>query len=397
MNISQFKDETYKTIDFILVIVVILLSKSLYYESYGANILLIIFLFLLVFFERISKVKVNILLILYSLLLLTIVLSNLESQFSSILVLVSRIFIGIIIIYLISFHKFSEIFIKIIIIISIVSWLSWIIIAFDIKSILPPFTSIDGRILRNFLFFGVWENFIEYSVFRNAGLWWEPGAFQLFINIAFLFSIVNNTINKKKYLIFLITLLTTVSTTGFIIFLMLSFVYFRKYFVLKRSRIIHLIIILFFLFIFLILLSPVLFDKFDINNNGAFPSFLSRYYDLNISWNLFLDNFFLGYGFGQLENTIPYREVFINDDLYALSTPSGSDGITMFVSQIGILGLLLIIPLLIPKYFMHLDFINKFIISVSIFIMFNTENFTFTLIFIVLTFYGIIGNKKEHN
>ena len=27
--------------------------------------------------------------------------------------------------------------------------------------------------------------------------------------------------------------------------------------------------------------------------------------------------------------------------------------------------------------------------------MFNTENFTFLLIFTVLTFYGIIGNKKD--
>jgi hypothetical protein len=395
MKICNINSINYYFIDFFIVLSVILLSKSLYYESFGKNILLIVFLFLLFFLKNISTIKINMLVLLYSLAILTVVFANNESEISSTLVLVIRILIGIIIVYFISFYKFSEIFIKIILVISIISWLSWLVIALDINSILPSFNSIDNRVLRNFIFFGVWENFIQYHVYRNSGLWWEPGAFQLFLNMAFIFAIANNTINIKRYIIFLVTLISTLSTTGFIVFLMLSFVYFRKNFILKRSTIIYLLLIIFFLLFLLISLESVLFNKFDTDNKGSFPSLLSRFYDVSISVNIFLDNIILGSGFGQLENTIPYREEFMEDELYHSSQPSGSDGVTMFISQLGIIGLILIIPLLIPKYIFHLDFINKFIISLSIFLLFNTENFTFILIFILFTFYGIIGNKKE--
>ena len=42
----------------------------------------------------------------------------------------------------------------------------------------------------NFLLFAVDFLNSETVGFRNNGLWWEPGAFQLFINIAFLFQII---------------------------------------------------------------------------------------------------------------------------------------------------------------------------------------------------------------
>ena len=65
----------------------------------------------------------------------------------------------------------------------------------------------------------------------------------------------------------------------------------------------------------------------------------------------------------------------------------------MFISQVGILGFILIIPFLFPKYISHLSVLDKIVISISLFLIFNTENFTFLLIFIVLTFYGLIKNK----
>lgn len=53
--------------------------------------------------------------------------------------------------------------------------------------------------------------------FRNNGIFWEPGAFQTFINIAILFEIFSEEKNKKKKIITLyIALILTFSTTGFI-------------------------------------------------------------------------------------------------------------------------------------------------------------------------------------
>lgn len=56
---------------------------------------------------------------------------------------------------------------------------------------------------------------------RNSGMFWEPGAFACYINLAFLFYIgkikplIEN--NKLKVIIILLALLTTYSTTGYIV------------------------------------------------------------------------------------------------------------------------------------------------------------------------------------
>ncbi len=398
MIFSNIKNKVYSIQELFIILGVILLSKSLYYETYGTNILLLVFVGYLLLHYNITKIKINKLVILYMIGLLFIVVLNPESQYDSILVLVTRFSIAIIIVYFFTFQKFSKIFIDIILIISLFSLLTWIIIYFNIHSFLPDFIGIDHRLLRNFIFFGVSENFITHGVLRNNGLWWEPGAFQLFVNLAFSFAIINNSINKQKYIIFIITILTIGSTTGFIVFLLLSLIYFKKSIEYSnKNKIIYMLALTLFLYLLYLYISPLIYDKFNPESNSI-VSFLSRYYDFIISYNMFMDNILIGYGFGsQIENAIPYGINLIGHDIYySFSRPTGADGITMFIAQCGILSFIFLIPFLIPKYYTHLYFIEKLIISISILLMFNTENFTFILIFTVLTFYGIIGNKKEH-
>lgn len=66
---------------------------------------------------------------------------------------------------------------------------------------------------------------------RNAGICWEPGCYQAFLNIALLFLL--NEQKKKpqrlfslKFFLLLITILTTVSTTGFFILGLLMILFF---------------------------------------------------------------------------------------------------------------------------------------------------------------------------
>ena len=391
--LTKLQSKEYSIKDFFIVLSVILLSKSLYYESYGANILLIGFLFFLMLITNFNYLKINKIVLFYILGIVILLLINIDTNYSSFFVLINRILIATLVIYLITFERFSKAFTNIILIVSVVSWFSWIVILLDIPSFLTDFHGIDGRPLRNFIFFGVWENFITYKVFRNSGLWWEPGAFQVFVNLAFIFTLINRVMSFKRYFIFLVTIITIASTTGFLVFSLLSLIYFKKYFILKKRNLIYLNIFLILLIISFVLLIPSICDKFN-SDSFSFGSFLSRYYDLLISVNMFIDNIFIGYGFGsQIAKAISYGENFIGYDLYYLSTPTGADGITMFISQVGILGFILIIPFLFTEYIMHLNVFDKILISISLFLMFNTENFTFILIFIVLTFYGLIKNK----
>ena len=397
--LSKSNSKEHSTRDFFIVFAVILLSKSLYYESYGANYLLIGFFFLLAFIliPNIKNFKIEKIILLYSLGLIVIILLNLETNYRSLFVLISRLLIAIIIIHLISFERFSKIFINIILALSIISWLALFIIHFDIQSPLPSFTSVhyieevQGRILRNFIFFGVDTELIKYNIHRTSSIWWEPGAFQLFVNLAVIFSLINNTLTFKRYAIFLITILTAMSTTGLLAFSILSLIFFKKYLNLKNNALLYLIPF-FVVVLGSIFIAPIIIEKL----NTSHLSFLSRYHDVVISIHMFADNFLLGYGYGTtVEKAIPYGEDLIGYELYHSSRPSAADGITGFIAQVGILGFVFMYPFLFPKYCNHLRVSDSLLISLSLLIIFNTQNFTNILIFSVLTFYALIKNNKN--
>jgi hypothetical protein len=394
-------NDSYSFRELITVIGIILLSKSLYYESYGENILLIVFLGFLFFSFNILKLKIHVPVLLYISSLLFIIILNPDSQFDSVLVLIVRFSIAIFIVHILSFQKFSKIYVDIILFLSFFSISTLLIIHFNIDSFLPDFTAMDGRHIRNFVLFGVPEGNFIHGIFKNSGLWWEPGAFQLFVNLAFIFTIISNSISHKKYILFFITILTIGSTTGFIVFSLLSLIYFKKHLANVQKKYLFFLIVITASFFFFLLsyVSPLIYDKFN-QDSISFISFLSRYYDFIISCNLFIDNFILGYGFGsQIENAIPYGADLIGHDVYySLNRPTGSDGISMFIAQIGIFSFIFLAPFLVPKYYAYLHFAQKLIISVSLLLMFNTENFTFILIFTILSIYGIVGNiRQKHN
>ncbi|MCE9681666.1 O-antigen ligase family protein [Halomonas alkalisoli] len=382
------------------VLCVILLSKSLYFESYGQNNLLIIYLFFLVLLVilRNFHLKIDLYLLLFACSLIVIPLINPDSAVSSILVLVVRVLIGILFVSLIPFQVFARYYIKIILILSVISWLTWPVIYFDVYSLVPDFTPIDERITRNYILFGVWDSFVLHQTFRNSGLWWEPGAFQVFVNLAFIFMLVTNTVSLKKYFLLLITIITINSTVGFIVFFLLSFVFLadkaKSSSVLIKLRYATILIIT--LIVCTILFIPVVLDKFTAVSN-SFVSFQSRYFDFLISFNMFLDNPFIGYGFGtQVENAIPYGQQLLGQHKYNLVKPTGADGLTMFLAQVGFIGFIFLFYFIFPRYAYKKGLFSGLIFSLCLTLIFNTQNFTFTIIFIVLLFYGLVGYKKQN-
>lgn len=51
---------------------------------------------------------------------------------------------------------------------------------------------------------------------RNSGMFWEPGAFAGYLSIAIFFAITTNQVSKKYLIPFLLALITTYSTTGYL-------------------------------------------------------------------------------------------------------------------------------------------------------------------------------------
>jgi len=72
-----------------------------------------------------------------------------------------------------------------------------------------------------------------WQVGRNSGIFFEPGAYQAFLNLAlfFLFFVNTSFTEKKKWIyigVLTTTLITTFSTTGFMIFLVLLIMFFIR-------------------------------------------------------------------------------------------------------------------------------------------------------------------------
>lgn len=64
---------------------------------------------------------------------------------------------------------------------------------------------------------------------RNQGMFWEPGAFSTFIILALVFESINKKLEYKRFIIFLVTLLTTFSTTGYFTALFFALFLLLKY------------------------------------------------------------------------------------------------------------------------------------------------------------------------
>lgn len=139
----------------------------------------------------------------------------------------------------------------------------------------------------------------EYNPKRNSGPFWEPGAFAIFLMIAIIFQYFKSkNIFVRSNLVFLIALLTTFSTTGYLSFFILIFlVYFLKissvnslisnFFVLTPIT-----IIFFFAFQYFDFLG----QKFIQDYNDASYDVGSRFGSALADYKLIIENPVIGYG-----------------------------------------------------------------------------------------------------
>lgn len=86
---------------------------------------------------------------------------------------------------------------------------------------------------------------VTYGLIRNSGCSWEPGRFAIMVCLAFMISLYYKGLslkNNKHILVYLVTILTTMSTTGYILFIVIYAYMFMKSF--RPTRILKILIIL---------------------------------------------------------------------------------------------------------------------------------------------------------
>ena len=151
-------------------------------------------------------------------------------------------------------------------------------------------------------------NLFGLDMYRNAGIFWEAGILQIYLNILFFLEVSIFKKNKKLLALIILAILTTYSTTG-ILLLMLQIVYFTRKELKSNPKI-----------LFLILLMIPLYSIFSSNltekvyGEGE-SSFQKRLFDLTQPVFITIKNPLTGVGL-DLDRFQEVREGFyINSDI----------------------------------------------------------------------------------
>lgn len=283
MRIS-FKRNLQKLFCFIAVLLIVLCSNSVYFHQVYGKVTTIIFLIFSImyflinnnFIIRISKHN----LCLFCIIFITVFFSSLVNYSNIINLNLLIIFFCFLISMLllmesITFSVFSHYYVFIITLLSIISLIVFYLYEFGILFS----TNIKvGKIIYVMCF---WENMgWGYNYHRIAGIFWEGGAYQIFINYALLLKFEQLTRKKAtltdllQIIIMSYTLILTRSTSGYLVFAILIILYFSKIKFSnnfeKRHKYIKIMIGLVpvALFVISIIFSNVVQNKFSIRNES---------------------------------------------------------------------------------------------------------------------------------
>lgn len=236
--------------------------------------------------------------------------------------------------------------------------------------------------------YNVVEYHTESGTIRNNSIFWEPGAYQLFLNLSIFFDLIYSKKTMNLGIIIKITaLLTTFSTTGYII---LGLIIVLKYLNLKKTgeKILFLIVgITMFFGIF----WGNFIDKFSTAGN-SYMSYSRRSFDAIFDlkvWCCSPFSFLFGVGMKKYQDRFG---VLLSDWMgsHIVTAGSSSNGITSLLSMYGIMGFMLIISFYtccICKFRNDIDIKVIFAVLIIFVIAVATENFLFSPLLISLAMY----------
>lgn len=142
-----------------------------------------------------------------------------------------------------------------------------------------------------------------YIFARNAGPFWEPGAFQGYLLLAILFILNERNIQLyKKSLVILVTaIITTMSTTGYILLAITMcyyvVIYWNQSIKKTKDKIMMIVKVVTIMLLAIIVVSyigssNVVSNKFSADNQ----SFTTRMMDLKYGWDIISQKLFTGFG-----------------------------------------------------------------------------------------------------
>ena len=388
-------------IEYILSLLVILLSGSMLFVGYTVGLYIVTFIFLLFILLRrpvFSKIEFTIFitntLISISVLIINFIFST-SNEFKNYFTLISFVVLSQII-YIISLNfkqRLSFYLNQVLKHIVMFSLIGFVLIQFLPASELKIGNSnfVVWSVF-NFFFFDSSINILGLTVLRNQFFFWEPGVLSVFANIFLFFSLFEFK-NRKNAIFASLSIVSTFSTTGIFLLCLQLYSYLRinKLGLKIKSLMTILIVCTSILFI------TNLMEKKKISDSKVISSLGMRKLDLYSGFMVAVNNPFFGVGINK-KAFIKERDKYLPKKFYDKRTLIKNRGNSNSLIQI-FYGFGLIIALFILYFFYNQEIINKHkkLFYLIILICISSEPLWVTPFFLILLFSGMRKHIRKFN
>lgn len=233
---------------------------------------------------------------------------------------------------------------------------------------------------------------------RNQGIFWEPGVFQTFIVLAFVMEISKYGKNRKSRIsAFIISLVTTMSTTGYVALFIVVVIWLLEINHYKRTKLLNFLISLF-------AVLGIAFFIYDMLPHGISNQTFDKLFDL-------LNGTSTNIAVSTRRNSIIYSlSSFVQSPLWGLGSKGLSmwhnvneDGMNIMVFTPGnwlarygvVFGSICIIGFTQIRDTLFNVKINKYILFVLLIVIISTEAYTTNSAILIWAFYGWTMSKRN--
>lgn len=194
-------------------------SKNVVRELVNTALSALVVFIVYVFYNRKLKIEGNTILFVIPLVILGLLSSFLAGD--GITMVVSpmiNLVLAVFLVSSVSFERFRKAYINVVSVVCVLSIIAEFLyfVCPSVLTIFPLLKNTSGNYVRN-----LWVIVApDFGVYRLQGFAWEPGVFQFIINVAIFFLLSTNMWNKKNKVIMVvlvISLLLTLSTTGYLV------------------------------------------------------------------------------------------------------------------------------------------------------------------------------------
>jgi len=368
--------------------------------KYAIQMTMLALLIFNVMFKRL-KLGFNTLIITISMLLIIFVSGSINSDISF-----GYFYKGLLIIlsfFLVSYlplHNFIEYYDRIMKIIAIGSLIGYFgfLLYKGVANYFPTVVNIAGREFYNLFIIMIPNYGYDGVLIRNWGVFREPGVYQMYLIFALLLQLfVFPRVNIKSSIIYVIAILTTYSTTGYIVLTVLFMAFFmNKSKNQHKERIVLVFVLLTLILGIMLFCSDIVSMRwnsvFSKLSDASHGSTAARIASVTVNIRLFFENPLFGVGFNNLQDEFPHLAL-------AHTGVMARDNTNTILIQFAAHGLLYGL-IWIYGYWRLCRRLSKNTIKALVFfvvflLLFIGENLSWGFLSYVLLFYGLNRYKKE--